>query len=549
MTWKRRRRVSIIEQPLPARLRPPLSSIAAVLAVVLTANAGRAATPDILPPDPVAIELPAGVASIGADDAPMRDLIAKARAGEDKVTVTLPQDRIGVGVWRVIWSAWDPESPEHPAARRDSILYVLPHGMTVVGASGGGNAIAGNNTPHIVRDAGGSLHMVWYDSWRGMGEGARYRRAHIQPDGSVRFETEVMPLGLHPGTWSSMPTLAAVGETVHFAWQTDGTLRYRSVTRDGDTWRWSDELDTKVVSPGRDTGPSIAADGNEVYILTPGSLFTSSVDGGRTWTTEKVNFGDDQHVKTASLTIDGSGHPVAASSSVVISPDMDEAKGHGGYWTIRMLRRAAPGRWERMAGPLDGRAEWAAPSTPDQDVLADWVRVMGDRSGGLHVTWHGTAVSRIYANDRAYYAWRPADGAWQPPIPLRDADPGRGFGWSYAPAVTLDGDRAFVLVFHDMVAGRQQRGFDVDMEVFRDGRSLAPALPVTRFARDSIVTGQPQNALSAWFPGAAPTLEHGEDGRIWADVLLCLSPTGVAGPALIVLDRLELTGWLKAAGP
>jgi len=133
-------------------------------------------------------------------------------------------------------------------------------------------------------------------------------------------------------------------------------------------------------------------------------------------------------------------------------------------------------------------------------------------------------------------------------VSLREADPGNGFGWSYAPALIMDGDRALTLVFHNMVAGRQQRGFDVDLELFRDGRSLAPALPVTRFARDSIVTGQPQNALSCWFPGADPTVERGGDGRVWADMLLSLAPTGIPGSSLIVLDRLELTAWLKAAG-
>jgi hypothetical protein len=509
----------------------------------------RAETPDIIPPDPIAIELPADADSIGANDAPLRDLIAKAKAGDDRVTATLPRDRVGVGVWPLIWSAWDPASSEHPAARRASLLFVLPHGMTPVGASGGGNALAGNNTTHIVRDATGSLHMVWYDSWRGVGEGAQYRRARIGPDGAVTFETPVIPLGQHAGTWSAMPTVAAVGNTVHFAWQAEGTLRYRSLSLDGSNWRWSDEIDTKVSSPGRDTGPSIAVDETSVHILTPAAIYTTSSDGGRTWASEPVNFGDDQHVKTVSLTLDNAGRPLAAASSVVISPkDYSEEQGHGGYWTIRLARRVGPGQWERIPGPVDGRPEWGPPTQPNQDVLSDWVRVMSNRAGGIHVTWHGTAVSRIYGNDRAYYAWRPRDGAWRAPVLLADADPGRGFGFSYAPGLTLDGDRALALVFQNMVAGHQQRGFDAELVLFRDGSALAPPLPVTSFARDSIVMGEPENALSAWFPSAAPTLERGADGRVWADILLSLAPTGVTAPNLIVLDRVELTAWLKAAG-
>jgi hypothetical protein len=391
--------------------------------------------------------------------------------------------------------------------------------------------------------------MVWYDSYRLTAhQGAQYRRARVLPDGSVRFETEVMPLGEHGGTWSALPTLAVAGNTVHFAWQAEGTIRYRSLTQDGTSWRWSDEIDTKVPGPGRDTGPSIAADANAVHILSPAGIYTTSSDGGRTWTTEPVPFGTDQHVKTVSLALDSAGFPLAAVSSVIASPPMSEDRGHGGYWTIRLMRRVAPGKWEKVPGPVDGRPEWAAPKDPNEDVLCDWVRVLEDRDGGIHVTWHGTAVSRIYGNDRAYYAWRSPEGEWHAPISLRDPDPSRGYGWSYAPGLILDGDRALTLAFHVMQAGWHEPGFDSDLRLFLDGRSMADALPVTRFAENSVVSGQPENALSSWFPGAAPSVVRTADGRVWADVLVSLSPTGIPAPAVIVWDRVELTDWLKSAG-
>jgi hypothetical protein len=512
---------------------------------------GWAGAPDIVLPDPLAIELPAGVTAIGVDDPSMRELIARVRADAYRVTAALPRPRIGVGVWHVIWSAWDGEAADYPAARRESWLFVLPHGMTPVGASGGANAIAGNNTAHIGRDAGGAVHMVWYDAWRNTPrEGANYRRARILPDGTVHFDTDPIPLGQHAGTWSSMPTLAVVGDTVHFAWQAGDTLHYRSLTRDHDDWRWSDEIDTKIASPGHDTGPSIAADANGVHILTPAAIYASSSDGGRTWVAEPVPFGADQKVKTVSLTLDNRGRPLAAASSVVISPEhYSEAQGGGAYWTVRLARRMAPGVWQAVPGPVDGHPDWAAPNRPDQDVLCDWVRVLEDRASGIHVAWHGTAVSRIYGNDRAYYAWRSPEGVWQAPVSLHEPDPDRGTGFSYAPSLLLDGERALTLSFHAMHAGRLDRGFDSELHVFRDGKSLAPELPVTRFAETSIITGEPENALSAWFPGLAPVLvSGGGDGRIWADILLSLAPTGVPAPTLIVWERLDLTAWLKAAG-
>src|SRR6185312_5358226 len=98
-----------------------------------------------------------------------------------------------------------------------------------------------------------------------------------------------------------------------------------------------------------------------------------------------------------------------------------------------------------------------------------------------------------------------------------------------------------------MHAGRREFGFDSELGLFRDGKALAPPLPVTHFAADAIVSGEPENALSAWFPGSAPSLVRGlGDGRTYADVLVSLSPTGVPAPSLIVWVRMDLTGWLKA---
>ena len=536
-------------------LFPALPALLSISLSVFPAATQAVNAPDIVPPDPVAIELPAGVSDLGAGDAPIRELIARVQADGFRVTLTLPHDRIGVGVWRAIWSAWaaqDADHPPggHPPGRRESWLFVLPHGMTPVGSGGAGNAIAGNNTTHIVRDANGSVHMVWYDSWRPfIHEGAQYRRAWLGPDGKAQFQTDVMQLGAHAGTWSSMPTVTAAGNTMHFVWQAEGTARYRSLTRDGDTWRWSDEIDTKIVSPGRDTGPSIAADEKGVHLITPAAIYATSTDGGRIWTSEPVPFGADEHVKTVSLTLDNQGRPLAAASSVVFDPGKySEDVGHGGYWTVRLARRVAPGKWETITGPVDGRPEWARPSDSNQDVLCDWVRVLEDRVGGIHVTWHGTAASRIYGNDRAYYAWRAPDGAWSAPISLHEPDAHRGFGWSYAPNLTLDGDRALTLSFHQVHVGWHERGFDAELNLFRDGKKLAPELPVTRFAEKSVVAGEPDHALSAWFPGAAPALVRNGDGRVWADILLSLAPTGVNAPTLIVWDRLDLTDWLKSAG-
>ena len=68
-----------------------------------------AAAPDIVPPEPFALELPAGVTTLGAEDEPLRRLAALVHAGEHRVTIGLPRERVGAGLWRVILSAWGPD--------------------------------------------------------------------------------------------------------------------------------------------------------------------------------------------------------------------------------------------------------------------------------------------------------------------------------------------------------------------------------------------------------------------------------------------------------
>jgi hypothetical protein len=518
----------------------------AVPAVAPRSAAGASeGTAAIALPEPLAVELAEGQTSVSADEEPLKRLIAAAQAPGLKVTAALPQARVGVGVWRVVWTAVD-SSSGHPASVKEAYLTVFPAGMTPVGLSGSRHGVVGNNAIHIARDASGFVHMVWTDAYRGA-DGARYRRARVMPDGSVEFDTGIINLAARPGSWNAIPALAVMGDTVHFTWQADGTARYRSLTHAGTVWRWSDDVDTKAPSPGRDTGAAIVADERSVHILTTSGMYTTSNDGGRTWITEAVPFGMNTSVKTASLTLDSAGQPLAAASVIVRQPaEISNQHGSGAYWTLRIARRVAPGRWEVVPGPLDRRPEWGSPQDRGDDVLADWVRVLEDRTGGMHATWHGTAVSRIYANDRAYYAWRPPGGDWQAPIPLREPDQERGIGWSYAPSLILDGDTALALPFYNVRSGSSDIGFDSDLDLFRQGRRIGPPLPVTRFVSDAVRSGNTAAALSAWYPGAAPALVRTSDGKIWTDVLMTLSPVEIKMPKLIVWRRIDLTTWLTS---
>ncbi len=432
-----------------ARQRKYLLPVAAVLLGILGNRPVAAETPDILPPSPFAVEMPADTTTLSIGNLPIRDILARIKAGGDRVTMDLPRERIGPGAWRVLLSAWDPEMRDRPVARREAVLFVLPHGMTPVGATGvGGGA-------EIARDDFGFLHMVWTDDWRpGARPGAMYRRGRVLPDGGVQFDTDIVDLAQqHKGNFTAEPALAAAGDTVHFIWQAEGTIWYRSLHKAGDSWRWSDEVDTKA--PARDQGAAIAADPTAVHILTVDGKYLTSRDGGRSWSTEAVPFGTFARLGSVSLTLDATGRPLAAASVLVseagppaVAPDgggqgargqgasgqgargsgaggqdagggeatragvapVAAAGAKGARWTVRLARRIGNGAWQVLPGPLDGRPEWTSPERPDQDVLCASFRVPEDAGGAMvrHLGWHAgrSRGDRVPGILRVASGWR-----------------------------------------------------------------------------------------------------------------------------------------------
>jgi hypothetical protein len=524
----------ISEGPV-ARQRKHCFPEVAMLFAILSPLASWSATPDILLPVPFAVELPAGTISLSADDAPVKQLLGGIQADGNRVAVTFPRDRIGPGAWRVILSYWADRSRDRPAARREAVLFILPHGVTPVANTGYPSA------PHIARDADGFVHMVWTDAWRaGAREGAMYRRGVVSPDGTVRFDTDIQDLGQNRGNWTAMPVLAAAGKTVHFAWQADGTIRYRSLARADGDWHWSDEVDTKAPAVSREQGPAIAANGDMVSILSSDGHYIASRDDGRTWTTEMVPFATNARLGTVSLTLDSSERPLAAASAL-----LNGVGGNGVRWTLRLARRIGDGAWQTLPGPIDGRAECSAQNWPEADVMCDGFRVLQDPGGAMHAVWQGTPAGGSDFAVQAYYAWRPSGGEWRAPVRLVAPDPVHGLSKSLVTGLLLDNDVAMPLATFELHAGWRYRGDDAQLELFHDGAMRAPPLPVSSFIRAAMTESEPAAALSVSTPSLAPTLLHSADGRIWADVLLILNPSAVAAPGVVVWQRLDVTDWLR----
>src|SRR5262249_47166022 len=145
-----------------------------------------------------------------------------------------------------------------------------------------------------------------------------------------------------------------------------------------------------------------------------------------------------------------------------------------GYWELRYIRHNHAGAWVDSQDVLIGRREWDEPRD-GADVLADWPHIAVDASGSIHLGWHGSARTRIYGNDQAYYIRREAVGphrwhaAWQSPRPIYPIGSAQGVKFSFAPVIAFDGDRALPITFYDVYGDRDWAGFDTVARLARDG--------------------------------------------------------------------------------
>jgi hypothetical protein len=494
-------------------------------------------------PEPLAVEMPPGSILLVPSEPPLRGLLAKAVSGERRVTndQTLP---VRVGPVRITFTAWQGEPwSSAPVGIRTAVLHVLPTGTTPVGVSGDDNATT-NTSTKIARDPSGRVHLVWLDSGRsGTSPRVLYRRATVSPDNTVTWETDsvrVSEEGADP--WNAYPGLAVVGNTVHFVWQGERTARYRQLFLEDGAWRWGPVRDTKAPSEGRDTGPVIAAmPGGLLHIATPSGFDAVSLDNGETWKSERIPLPPGRRTKTVSVALDHLGNAHFALSAPVRGPEAaSEKKASRGYWELRYIRRSADSTWSVSENVLGGEPEWAEPKG-DDDVLADWVHILADDADNLHLSWHGTAETRIYGNDHAYYIRRARGaGSWEKPISLMP-HPEQGFGpFSFSPSLALSGETAVAVPFYGVSDGDRWVGFDALARIIRNGTADARSIPITNFSRQSIEQRAPETALSARFPAAAPQLYRDAQGRIWLDLLETLIPYE-EGPKLIVYQRVDVT--------
>jgi len=506
-------------------------------------------------PEPMAIELPPGVATLSPLQPPLRDLLSAATCPGRRVTFDLAHP-VGAGPVRVTWAARGGEAHLSPPATQSAVLFVLPTGATPVGLSGDENATGGNNASRIARDSAGQVHMVWLDGGRpGVGIGVMYRRASTLPDGSIHWETP--PIRIEEAgkqTWNGYVGLAISERTVHIAWQSGVTARYRRLSHRPGGWTFGPVRDLAARSEGRDVGPAIAARGRIVHIATPEGIDIVSEDGGDSWTQAPIPIPAGQRMKSVTVALDSLGNAHFAFTGTVHGPENPSSgRPSRGYWELRYVRRSVDGKWVDAQNALAGRPEWARANN-DDDVLADWPCLAIDDRDAIHLGWHGSARSRMYGHDQSYYMYRPTigPGAWQDhwtrPVALMPTGSAPGVRFSFAPSLALDGTIAVPVTFYDIYDGTRWAGFDSAARVIRGGQLVGAPIPVAHWVSDSVAARRPEAALGARFSVAAPRIYHAPDGRLWLDVLETLMPMGVPGaPDLIVYQRVDVTRAVRAA--
>jgi hypothetical protein len=520
------------------------------------ASASRTVSPPrpvgITLPEVLAIELPAAdMTEIAPAASPLRELLDSAAASGLRVT----HDQAGplpVGATSVTWTGWRSLTGADVAeTTRSAFVYVFPFGQTPAGVSQRRDATGGNNSSKVIRDAEGKVHVAWLDADRpGTVSGVFYRRG-VHDVATGAFTWDGPPVRVSPERSPAEHLgLAASPGAIHFAWYAHERAWYRRLVHAGGAWRFDPIRETGATGRAGDTGPSIAVRGDdEVHVLTYTGRYAVSKDGGVRFAVEQVPWPPGGKKKNPALAIDAQGNIHVVF--VLLARALDQ--GRGSYWQLWYIRREAGGRWVDPHEILTASPEWRDGGL-SRDVLADWPDIAVDARGDIHVAWHGTANTGAYGRDEPFYIRRPAIGrgewgAWEPPTSLRPVNRAGRQSFGFAPSLSMDpaADGVVATVFFE--TPDLPRGvFDSDAVLLRSGRIAAPPVALSRMAETALRQGKTADALSAWFPTAAPHLFRSPDGRVWLDVLYTAhTPEPHQSSSYVIYQRRDITELVNPA--
>lgn len=253
------------------------------------------------------------------------------------------------------------------------------------------------NSPDVVADSSGAVHVFWGSYGGDDGPAAIYYR-RLQ-DGVWSDPVDIIA---GPDTERAVMPQAAIDTQgwLHLVWDSNGIFYSRApVTRAGSAWAWSRPL---RLSEAQATTPQIIVDDagrlHVVYVdmfVSPHVRYTASEDGGENWTTPVAVSApqNEAYALNARLLVDRQ-----RTLHVVWSESIEAFPPSGVYY----------------ARSTDLGQSWSAPLELAAGGYS-WTSIGLDGAGTLHVFWTGTAewVGKYHTrSEDGGLSWRPFERLW-----------------------------------------------------------------------------------------------------------------------------------------
>lgn len=522
---------------------------------------------NVMVPENLGLEMPAGQTSISITEDPLKALLEQAAPDPDSGEVVTVEAADGsttdfpIGPTEVIWRAWSGEAgTSDVVGLTRSFVYVFQHGQVPVDVTYDTHSTSGNHGANIVRTPDGTIHMAWLATYKGAGGNycqIVYCRAEQDSSGEITVTNGPVYFGNDGGgkkdSWKSYVAVSATDTAVHFCWQgVSNHLYYRRLFKDGDSWTWDDIEDTGADGDSSDNGPDIDAfSDTAVFMITRDLEYAECQDVSASppvWTVEDLAGSLESEIvdiKYPSIAVD----PDNGDAHVVFT-----AKLHNNYYTLWYKRKnVSSGNWVESYNAL-GSAPWNDPGDAGTwRTVADWVEVVTDSSGTLHLGWHGTALTGGWGQDDTFYMRRTKPFldnednpiGWESPFNLQAEDGDGKYSWCPSLCVDVNADRSIALPVIMMktrgIGGHENYGdIDTVMRLTRDGVLMDGG----RVNGDQVImlsdVASWQWPATVWYPTTSPILHEDGQGRRWLDVLHNVRTQDGTGKYYVVYQRKKM---------
>jgi hypothetical protein len=210
------------------------------------------------------------------------------------------------------------------------------------------------------------------------------------------------------------------------------------------------------------------------------------------------------------------------------------------------VRDPQTGVWSTAVNVLSGYLDWKAPSSGQQTLFA-YPNMLIDDQDNLHLAWHGTAYSHIFAWDDTFYlqkVYNAAMDTWGPwtnyaTLHKRDhfnTGDGEDANYTWVPSIAYKpgGDAIYALIMFGMG----------DDEVSDPSVNLTDSILKTRVAgvwQSGFENVIQTSGLRSWYANVPPQALVDPNGRTWLDMIWI---DGTKDDYNVLFRRLDVGGGL-----